>query len=107
MDNYFRFVLALVFVLVLIALAGWLARRYGLGGVVMPKGARRKRLRLVDAMALDGKRRLVLIERDGVEHLLLLGSHGDVVIETGIPAGGGTFASALDSTAKANQEERP
>ncbi len=35
---------------------------------------------------LDGKRRLVLLKRDEVEHLVLLGVANDVVIETGIGA---------------------
>jgi flagellar protein FliO/FliZ len=87
LDTYFRFVLALLFVIGLIALIAWLARRYGLGGVAIPNTGRRKRLRLVEAMTLDAKRRLVLVRRDGVEHLILLGSQGDVAIETGIPAG--------------------
>ncbi|HEY6335504.1 MAG TPA: flagellar biosynthetic protein FliO [Alphaproteobacteria bacterium] len=96
MDTYFRFIAALVFVIALIALVGWLARRYGLGAFAMPKGARRKRLSLVDVMPLDGKRRLVLVARDGVEHLILLGSHGDIAIESGIAAEQGSFAATLD-----------
>lgn len=46
-----------------------------------------QRIGVIDSMPLDGARRLVLVRRDDTEHLLLLGSHGDVVIETGIPAG--------------------
>jgi flagellar protein FliO/FliZ len=37
-------------------------------------------------LPLDGKRRLVLLKRDGVEHLLLIGLTTDVVVETGITA---------------------
>jgi flagellar protein FliO/FliZ len=96
LDTYFRFFAALVFVIALIALVGWLARRYGLGALAVPKGARRKRLSLVDVMPLDGKRRLVLVARDGIEHLILLGSHGDIAIETGVVAEQGSFAAALD-----------
>lgn len=45
-----------------------------------------QRIGVVDSMPVDGARRLVLVRRDDTEHLLLLSSHGDVVIETGIPA---------------------
>ena len=39
-----------------------------------------------EVAAVDPKRRLVLVRRDGVEHLRLLGSNSELVIETGIPA---------------------
>jgi flagellar protein FliO/FliZ len=82
--TYLRFLLALVFVLALIGLAAWLARRFGLAGAVpMPRG-RRRRLGIVESVALDGKRRLVLVRRDTTEHLLLLGAGPDLVVETGI-----------------------
>jgi flagellar protein FliO/FliZ len=73
---------ALVFVLALIGLVAWLMRRFGpalrLGRV--------GRLRLVETIALDSRRRLVLVRRDETEHLLMIGGAGDVVIETGIDA---------------------
>ncbi|MFN0218451.1 MAG: hypothetical protein ACKVP4_06525 [Hyphomicrobium sp.] len=42
------------------------------------------RIEVIEHAAMDGKRRLVLIRRDDVEHLLLTGGPVDVVIETGI-----------------------
>lgn len=42
------------------------------------------RIEVVEQAAMDGKRRLVLIRRDDIEHLLLTGGPVDVVIETGI-----------------------
>lgn len=45
-----------------------------------------QRIGIIDTAQVDGSRRLVLVRRDDVEHLLLLGSNGDLVIENGIPA---------------------
>lgn len=45
-----------------------------------------QRIGVVEAAQVDGSRRLVLVRRDDVEHLLLLGKEGDLVIETGIPS---------------------
>lgn len=45
-----------------------------------------KRLAVVDQANLDGRRKLVLIRRDGTEHLIMTGGPVDVVIETGIRA---------------------
>lgn len=82
---YGQFALALIFVLALIGLLTLIARRLGLGPrMVTPRG--RKRLAIVEVLPLDPKRRLVLVRRDGAEHLLLLGATHDAVIETGIPA---------------------
>lgn len=81
--TYLRFVLALAIVLGLILGVAWLARRFGLGGA--PTGPRRRRrLALIESLALDGKRRLVLVRRDGREHLLLVGGGADIVIERGL-----------------------
>jgi len=43
-----------------------------------------RRLFVIEQSNLDGKRRLVLIRRDDVEHLIMTGGPVDVVTETGI-----------------------
>ncbi len=45
-----------------------------------------KRLGVVEQTSVDNRRKLLLIRRDGVEHLILTGGPVDVVIETGIGA---------------------
>lgn len=45
---------------------------------------RQPRLSVMDAAAVDGRRKLVLIRRDDVEHLLLIGGPTDVVVEQNI-----------------------
>src|SRR5690606_2517998 len=45
---------------------------------------RAPRLDVVDATAVDAQRRLVLVRRDNIEHLILIGGPTDVVIEPGI-----------------------
>ena len=79
--------LALAFVLGLIGLIAWLARRSGF--VVRPTLPRSfsgpGRLAVSEVHAVDAKRRLVLVRRDDTEHLLLFGASGEVVIERGIP----------------------
>lgn len=82
--DYLRFVAALGFVLGLIALVAWLARRFRLAGVGAPAGTAR-RLAVVESLPLDPRRRLVLIRHDDTEHLLLLGADGNRVIEGGLP----------------------
>ena len=86
--NYLRFGAALVLVLGLIGIAAWGVRRLGLLGRLPSARGGTRRLAVVDVTALDPRRRLALVRRDDVEHLLLLGPAGDVVIEVGIAAAG-------------------
>lgn len=76
-----QFGAALAFVLALVALIAWLARRFLPGAVGVASGKRR-RLWIVESLALDPKTRAVLLRRDEVEHLIVLGPHGAASIET-------------------------
>ncbi|MHA1157592.1 MAG: hypothetical protein ACTSP2_02430 [Alphaproteobacteria bacterium] len=71
-------------VLIVLLAAMWAFRRFS--GVNLGRISRGRvpRLALVDAMAIDGRRRLVLVRRDNVEHLVLIGGPTDTVIETAI-----------------------
>jgi flagellar protein FliO/FliZ len=86
LGDYFQFVFALAFVLVLILGAAWAFRRYGRGSVRAPRRGSpyRRRLGIVEAIALDTRRKLVLVRRDDREHLLIIGAQSETVVETGI-----------------------
>src|SRR5271154_4802410 len=57
--------------------------------------ARQPRLGLVDAFWLDGQRQLVLVRRDSVEHLLMIGGPNDVVVESQIIRVAGPASATL------------
>ena len=84
-DVYLRFFIALVFTLSLIGLIYWLIRRYAPTRLFAPAGAG-TRLQVLEVRHLDARRRLVLVQRDRTEHLLLLGMHNDLLIESSPPA---------------------
>jgi flagellar protein FliO/FliZ len=71
-------------------------------GLFGPKPERR--LSVTEQFNLDGRRRLIIIRRDGVEHLIMTGGPVDMVIETGIggPAGDPVAAAPASSTALAS-----
>lgn len=77
---------ALAAVLGLILACAWAAKRFGLGGALAGATGQRKRLAVADTLTLDARTRLVLVRRDGAEHLLLLNATGATVVETGIDA---------------------
>jgi hypothetical protein len=70
----------LVIVLILIRVV----RGVSSGTFVAGGRNRRARLAVMDAAAIDNQRRLVLVRRDDVEHLILIGGPTDVVVEQNI-----------------------
>jgi flagellar protein FliO/FliZ len=79
-----RFFLAFLIVLGLIGAAAWAVRRFGsarLGGVVR---GRQPRLAVIEYATVDARRRLLLVRRDNIEHLVMIGGPSDVVVESNI-----------------------
>lgn len=84
-EGYLRFVLALVFVLALIGILAVIARKLGAGfpsHAIKPSSDRR--IGVVEVAPLDSRRKLILVRRDEVEHLLVLSPTDETVIETDI-----------------------
>jgi flagellar protein FliO/FliZ len=81
-----RFIVAFVLVMALIGLTAWLIRQFGSARPSGSGGARNRqpRLAVLDSAIVDARRRLVLIRRDNVEHLILIGGPTDVVVEENI-----------------------
>jgi hypothetical protein len=87
MWDFLSWLFLIVFIAALIVVCGLLVRGYLTTG--SPTGALfgpkpEKRLDIVEQASIDGRRRLVLIRRDDVEHLIMTGGPVDVLIETGI-----------------------
>lgn len=76
----FAALVLLVIVLVIVKLV----RSLTFGTFVAGGRNRKTRLAVMDATAIDSQRRLVLVRRDDIEHLLLIGGPTDVVVETDI-----------------------
>jgi flagellar protein FliO/FliZ len=97
-----------LFVIALIALTAWGFKAFvlssGRGGGFL-KG-REKRLGLVETASIDGRRKLLLIRRDDVEHLIMTGGPVDMVIETGIK-GRRHLEPPLEDVIIARSDSRP
>src|SRR6201997_2664235 len=79
------FLFAFIAVLALIGVAAWLVRRFANNRLgTNPQRGRVPRLAVTDAAAVDGRRRLILVRRDNVEHLLMSGGPSDIVVEPNI-----------------------
>ena len=83
-----RFFLAFLVVLGMFGVFAWAVRRFGTGrlGGAGARG-RQPRLAVIDHASVDARRRLILVRRDNVEHLIMIGGPTDVVVESTIVRG--------------------
>jgi hypothetical protein len=79
-----RFFVAFLIVLGLIGAIAWAVRRFGSGRLGTSTRGRQPRLAVIDYASVDGRRRLILVRRDNVEHLLMIGGPSDIVVEPNI-----------------------
>ena len=110
MQELAYWLMSLLFVIALILGLAFIAKRWLTPGAVTPmfRKGQKRRLQLVEILALDHKTRLLLIRRDNTAHLILQGAHAETVIETGIPpiaADLQSKAAKRVSLAENNQEQ--
>jgi hypothetical protein len=99
----FAALILLVIVLVIVKLI----RSMTFGTFVAGGRNRKTRLAVMDATAVDSHRRLVLVRRDDVEHLILIGGLTDVVVEREIRYGQSPRRSAFTADNGAEPAPRP
>lgn len=82
-QDYLKFFAALVLVLCLMGGLAYVMKRFGMGqsGMISPS---KKRLKIVEILPLDARRKAMIIQRDDIQHLVVLGPSGETVIETNI-----------------------
>ncbi|HXV30172.1 MAG TPA: flagellar biosynthetic protein FliO [Sinorhizobium sp.] len=106
-DNGSRFIIAAgavaIGILCLVAVL-WVMRNRASSPFVRGGKNRQPRLAVLDAAAVDTRRRLVLVRRDDVEHLIMIGGPTDIVIESRIVPDGVTAAS---DSARTIAEQKP
>jgi hypothetical protein len=74
---------ALGIVLVLIVIGLWLLKLFTSASQRLGR-LNEKRLQVLETATVDGKRKVMIIRRDNVEHVIMTGGPQDLVIETGI-----------------------
>lgn len=109
-NTFVTAILALGIVLVLIVFGLWALKLVSRTTNTFVRG-RNKRLTVVDQVAIDQKRQLIIVRRDNVEHLILVGGAQDVVVESGIvtekPAAATARRPVIATTSPAQAEPSP
>jgi flagellar protein FliO/FliZ len=108
LNNLVLAVAATLFVIALVALMVWAFRTFIAGrpsaqGFLRPRD---KRLGVVETVSVDARRKLLLVRRDEVEHLVIIGGPVDLVLETGIK-GRPHLEPPLEDVIIAKSEPRP
>lgn len=81
--DYLKFVAALALVLGMMGGLALILKRLGLGNVGMLPPDKR-RLKIVEILTIDPRRKALILRRDDKEHLVILGVNGETVVETDI-----------------------
>jgi hypothetical protein len=102
-----KFFVAFAIVLGLIGLTAWLVRRFSANRLGGSTRGRQPRLAVIDAASVDGRRRLVLIRRDNVEHLMMIGGPNDLVVEPNIVRATATRDTGREGYRSTPPEARP
>ncbi len=87
--DYLKFFAALIFVISLMGGLAYILKRlgYGQAGGISPRLSKtEKRLKIIEILPIDARRKAIIIRRDDTEHLVLLSQTGESVIETNIKA---------------------
>jgi flagellar protein FliO/FliZ len=79
-----QFLVSFLIILGVIGAIWWTVRRFGSGRLGSSTRGRQPRLAVIDHARVDNRRLLILVRRDNVEHLLMIGGPSDVVVEPNI-----------------------
>ena len=84
-QDYLKFFAALIFVLSLMGGLAFVLKRIGWGqaGMISPA---KKRLKIIEVLPLDARRKAIILQRDTTQHLVVLGPSGETIVETNIEA---------------------
>jgi flagellar protein FliO/FliZ len=78
-----RLLAALAFVIALMGGLSVILKKVGMPGTPNTPGHKR-RMRIIESLPIDARRRAVLIQCDDKQHLVILGTSGETVIKTDI-----------------------
>lgn len=81
--DYLKFLFSFILVLGMMGGLALILKKIGLGNMgVVP--ADKRRLKIVEVLPLDARRKALILRRDDKEHLVILGVNGETVVETDI-----------------------
>jgi len=86
LPQFLKLIIALGVVILLMGGLVMVLKMLGLSSQTSVKSGDKRRLKIVESLPLDARRRAVILKCDNKEHLVILNSNGETVIENDIPA---------------------
>ncbi|MGN7438134.1 MAG: flagellar biosynthetic protein FliO [Alcanivorax sp.] len=86
LPQFLKLIIALGVVILLMGGLVMVLKMLGLSPQTSVKSGDKRRLKVVESLPLDARRRAVILKCDNKEHLIILNSNGETVIENDIPA---------------------
>ena len=81
LPQFFRLIIALGVVLFLMGGLALVLKKLGLSEDRFIKTGDKRRLKIIESLPLDARRRLVIVKCDEKEHLIVLGANSETIIE--------------------------
>ncbi len=85
LPQFLRLIIALAIVISLMGGLALLLKKLGLAEKSPSMRNKKRRLKMVESLPLDARRRLVLLECDDTQHLVILSANGETLIKSEIP----------------------
>ncbi len=97
MPQIMRLIIALIIVLGLMGGLAFIIKKLGLSADTTFKTNNKRRLKLIESLPLDTRRRMAIVECDGVQHFIILGMNGETVVQNNLTAVDDSKNSDLNS----------
>ncbi len=85
LPQFLRLIIALCVVLLLMGGLAFILKKLGFSTNPTVKNSDKRRLKVVESIPLDARRRLVILQCDNTEHLVILGPNSEIVVAEDIP----------------------
>lgn len=92
-----RLLIALTMVIALMGGLAFVLKKLGLATPQSIRTGDKRRLKIIESLPLDARARLMIIECDGTQHLIISGGNGETVIQKNIASVDGSEVSDQSS----------
>lgn len=85
LPQFLKLLIALGVVISLMGGLAFILKKLGLAAQVPTTRNDKRRLKIIESLNLDARRRLVIIKCDDKEHLIILGANNETLVNSDIP----------------------
>ena len=84
LPDFIRVIIALSLVIGLMGALAFVLKKMGLATDTLVKTGDKQRLKIIESLPLDARRRLIIVQCDDKEHLIVLGNNTETIVDKNI-----------------------